>query len=1037
MGKEFEIPYTAQGLVDKLNAVKDETQIKQIVAGYLQENPIDGVDDEDVREAISDYLTENPVDTLTEEEVTSIVTRYLEENPVSGVTDEAIASAVSSYIAQNPINGLSETEQAKLDMLQTDGDKGYFLNQKGVYVDVEKDVVKEFAEDNTSWGANLPVIFIEGDLTGISKENTVNVTVRYASQFKDFTDTATLKWQGTSSLTYPKKNFTVKFTNKHGFGWGKSKKWVLKANYVDHTHARNIVGAKIWAQIVKSRPDFDTNPTMQLLNDTPNMGAVDGYPVRVYVNGIYEGIYTFNVGKNAFMFNMDNTNPNHNILSSEDYVGGCFHATNVGWEDECHDVMPQTTQNRWNEIITFVKDSTDANFKAHLGEYLDVQSVIDYYIYHYVNAGLDGFGKNQIFYSYDNVIYFASSYDMDSIWGSYWNGDIISPEYPYSSYECYVNGRQGNKLYERLAVLFKDEILERYLELRSTVLSASNILAEFEKFMSRITTEQYAEDLVLYPNIPKGGTISQLRNYIPARLAYVDTKFIKYNVTEITVNQATLYENKTARVTCSLAPANANDYQLTYSVDDTSVATVDENGVITGVAQGTATITVTDTKTNVTGSATITVLEAIETEDDDIAGNLLYNLAEETVLTGAQCIDTNVTLMETDKDWTVFVEFDAPTPDTATSYGQTLVSCMVETAPYNGFVIRNNANVMGIAVGQNSQIDITGLSTTQTEKRRLVITHTVNSSDIEIYTDSGAHITGTGFAVHEGHLIIGAAYKTGTTLGQRYFNGTIYKAKIWDAVATTDERIELLGIAKATAITIQDFTVTSGRKKNVVPYITTTPNDAYCSLTYTSANTEVATIERVNGVEYIKGVSTGTVTITATDRRTNISTTFDVTVEADNTTQILATYPELGEMYYDNDELVEAYPYIMYHLDNTSENRVLWLFKDEPYKLGIGNIDWNTRLVYQLSEQVHNQGYIVNRNTYTISNETINTTSETWRNTYINGENYLTSIISNGVNDLSQVANKIFLSSFDVYQCEFDSTNNVMVYSDLLFSKNV
>ena len=41
-----------------------------------------------------------------------------------------------------------------------------------------------------------------------------------------------------------KKNFTVKFDQSLGQGgWGQRKKHVLKANYIDFSHARNIVCA--------------------------------------------------------------------------------------------------------------------------------------------------------------------------------------------------------------------------------------------------------------------------------------------------------------------------------------------------------------------------------------------------------------------------------------------------------------------------------------------------------------------------------------------------------------------------------------------------------------------------------------------------------------------------------------------------------------------------------------------------------------------------------------------------------------------------
>ena len=71
--------------------------------------------------------------------------------------------------------------------------------------------------------------------------------------------------------------------------WGTQKKYCLKANYVDFSHCRNIVAAKLWGQAVRSRPTRNDK-----LYGLPNGGAIDGFPIMVAINGEYQGIYTFN-----------------------------------------------------------------------------------------------------------------------------------------------------------------------------------------------------------------------------------------------------------------------------------------------------------------------------------------------------------------------------------------------------------------------------------------------------------------------------------------------------------------------------------------------------------------------------------------------------------------------------------------------------------------------------------------------------------------------------------------------------------------------
>lgn len=80
-------------------------------------------------------------------------------------------------------------------------------------------------------------------------------------------------------------------------------------------------------------------------------------------------------------------------------------------------------------------------------------------------------------------------------------------------------------------------------------------------------------------------------------------------VTGITVSgDSTVEVNSTITLKAAVAPADASDSTVTWSSSDTSVATVSDAGVVTGVAEGTAIITATaNDGSEVSGSKTITV----------------------------------------------------------------------------------------------------------------------------------------------------------------------------------------------------------------------------------------------------------------------------------------------------------------------------------------------------------------------------------------------------------------------------------------------
>ena len=297
-------------------------------------------------------------------------------------------------------------------------------------------------------------------------------------------------------MAYAKTNVTIKIykdkalTTKmkiNFMNWGKQNKLVLKANWIDISHARNIVSARLWGDMVETRENYSELP--ELLRTSPNNGAIDGFFVKVYANGVYQGRYTMNIPKDKWITNMDDSLDEHCILCGENYESGLFRKTalinGTDWSDELHDIAPTSIVDRWNQVINFVMSSSDSEFKANIEQYFDLTSLIDYYIFAYVSCGLDSMGKNQIYMTYDGQKWFASMYDMDSTWGLYWNGQsFVSASYRMQDdYESGTDGRAKNLLYLRLENIFINEIKERYAVLRNGALSETNIINRFEEFM--------------------------------------------------------------------------------------------------------------------------------------------------------------------------------------------------------------------------------------------------------------------------------------------------------------------------------------------------------------------------------------------------------------------------------------------------------------------------------------------------------------------------------------------------------------------------
>lgn len=413
------------------------------------------------------------------------------------------------------------------------------------YKDINGNVIK-FKQNQEPLVGDKPRVYFMGNVLNTATGTTEIVKVLYVSKTLTFVCWAKIKVQGSSSKAYPKKNYTITLYEDEActikfrvdfMGWGKQNKFCLKANWIDITHARNVVTARLWGDMVASRSDFDTLP--EELRTAPNYGAINGFPIIVYINGIYWGRYTWNIPKDAWTFNMDDSLDTHCAICGEDYKKTCFQESPVlldgsDWSDEIHDTCPESIVTSWNNVHDFVINSTDEEFVANFENYMNKLSVIDYYILAYVDCGIDSLGRNMIFLTYDGNYWINSAYDLDSTWGLGWSGGLTNnPELPMQSgYQSVINYSEGNKLFVRLEGLCADAIKTRYAELRNGVLSEAHIINRFEEFMESMSKDLVAEDYAettgegAFTEIPSKDTnnIQQLRDFIVKRLVYVDAQ---------------------------------------------------------------------------------------------------------------------------------------------------------------------------------------------------------------------------------------------------------------------------------------------------------------------------------------------------------------------------------------------------------------------------------------------------------------------------------------------------------------------------------
>ena len=416
----------------------------------------------------------------------------------------------------------------------------------------------EASEENTEqeMQISIPRVDFIGNIENMTDKSDVrNIMLKYESNDLDFEAYTKIKIQGSSSASYNKKNYTInlyqdnQYQNKKcvDVGWGEQSKYCLKANWIDKTHARNIVTARIVSDIQKK---------YELFVDTPNNGVIDGYPVVIYSNGEFLGLYTWNIPKDIWLFNMDEDNENHIVMSADGGQDETRFKKEVKygeseWSVEVG-VNNEETYEKFNRVVKFVKDSTNEEFRNNFSQYLNLDACLNYYIMGQYAMLEDDYAHNMLMVTYDGKIWMPSLYDLDTSWGTDWIGqETCNPD------EYWNPAEDVNLLWDKLEKSFPNEIANRYFSLRKDILSYNNVISKFEDFVNNIPdkiykleSDKYSDDVNVTFNgielvgIP-GCDIEQIKDWLEKRVLYLDAEMssiytidreveISYSVTEAT-----------------------------------------------------------------------------------------------------------------------------------------------------------------------------------------------------------------------------------------------------------------------------------------------------------------------------------------------------------------------------------------------------------------------------------------------------------------------------------------------------------------------
>ena len=358
-------------------------------------------------------------------------------------------------------------------------------------------------------------------------------------------------------------------------------------------------------------------------------------------------------------------------------------------------------------------------------------------------------------------------------------------------------------------------------------------------------------------------TTSLENSSIPAMYLYVkdDTPA---DVTGVRLDKTslTLKVGKTGTLTATVLPGNAQNKNVTWSSSNTSVATVN-NGVVTAVANGTATITVTTEEGNFTATCTVTVSEITGTT---------YVLTDKIVDGGDYLI------VSSKADGTAY----ALRNPGATSSGATPAATQVTVS--DGTIETEAEDIVWTAEATGSRFNLLNGDNAMLAGK---------SGNLGVYTVSANPYSDRAWVYNDTYLL----YQGGDYTYEVYYSNG-FTARSFNSGNPTNpvyiyERVS--GSSAVTGVTLDKTSLNLKVGRTATLTATVLPRSAQNkNVTWSSSNPAAATVN--NGV--VTAVAVGNTVITVTTEDGGFKATCQVTVSnATGTTYVLTDKLEDGKNY--------------------------------------------------------------------------------------------------------------------------------------------
>ncbi|WP_027420048.1 CotH kinase family protein [Crocinitomix catalasitica] len=330
-----------------------------------------------------------------------------------------------------------------------------------------------------------------------------------------------LEFRGASSLRYDKKSYGFRIYNDKSteneshaafFDFENNEDWILDALYIDQSKLRNKTSFELW----------------QSMGDAENHVSIESRYVELFMNNNALGLYAFTEDFTARLLDLNGSSvlykgtDNSEATHFEELPHKAPLSSKWGdWQQKYPKPSETIVWDDFQALNELVIKADDADFKANIGQQIDLDNIIDYFLLVNLCSAYDNIGKNWCFLKRNSTDKFIIvPWDLDATWGRDATGDFYASQII-----------QTNKLFNRLIDLNPDDfnfrLQTRWYNLRKDQFSVQNLSRLFGINFD-LLREYNVETLELRKwDIPMNLSAeeSYINAWIEKRLVVLDEKF--------------------------------------------------------------------------------------------------------------------------------------------------------------------------------------------------------------------------------------------------------------------------------------------------------------------------------------------------------------------------------------------------------------------------------------------------------------------------------------------------------------------------------